>query len=82
MNISIIEYEADNVIILLRWIPENIVVYNVSAKASKPNIATINYITVSSVNLTVRYNTHLNVSILATSCGQNSTDIDAKTLFL
>ena len=73
MNTSVIEYKADNVIILLMWTPENGVVYNVSAKATEPEAATINLITASSANLIVSYNVHINVSIVATGCGQSST---------
>ena len=70
---SIIENKADNVTILFEWTPEIGVIYNVSAKASEPIVVTINFITTASVNLTVPYNTHINVSIVATSCGQNNT---------
>ena len=72
MNILIIEREADNITILLEWTPENGVIYNVSADAAEPKIEIIT-MRHSSARLTVSYNIHYNVSIIASTCGLNST---------
>ena len=67
--ISDIEYGTHNVTVLLRWIPENGVTYNIS---TEPEVETvINFNTMSTAQITLSYNTHYNVSVLATSvCGR------------
>ena len=72
MIISDIKYEARSVTILIMWMPQNSVSYNVS---SKPKMAMIDlHVMTSSVQFSISYNVHYNVSIVATSmCGRNST---------
>ena len=65
------KYGANNVTILLEWIPQKSVMY-VSIEAAEPRVATINLSKLLlSAQITVLYNTHYNVSIKA-SCGQRS----------
>jgi hypothetical protein len=61
-------FETDSVSVSLEWMPEEGVSYNVSVD----QMADINYIQRTTVNLTVLYNIPTNVNITATSCGQNS----------
>ena len=63
-------YGKTNVTIELLWTQESNVMYNVS---TVPDLV-IGVVVDSSVNLTaiVPYNTMYNVSIMATTCGQNS----------
>ena len=69
---SVIEYGIYNVTIQLEWIPQKGVTYRISAETE----ITVTNITVSLslVQLVVPYNTHYNVSIVATSCERNSTN--------
>ena len=68
----VIHYETDNVLIMLDWTPQEGVFYNV---ISIPPVAIIVFITRTSVQLALQYNTQYNVSILATSCEQSFTTI-------
>ena len=61
-------FEIDDVSVTLEWIAENGVVYSVAAD----QITDFRSIGRTVVNLTVLYNTPTNVTITATSCGQNS----------
>ena len=63
----VIRYEADNVLVILDWTPEDGVSYNVT---SIPPAAVI-LISSYSVQLALHYNTQYNVSILASLCGQS-----------
>lgn len=66
------KYGAKNVTILLEWMPQKSVMYNVSIEAAEPRVATINLSKMlSSAKITVLYNTHYNVNIKA-SCGQRN----------
>ena len=66
------KYGANNVTILLEWMPQKSVMYNVSIETAEPRVATIKLSKLlSSAQVTVLYNTHYNVSIKA-SCGQRS----------
>ena len=75
MNVSVIEHGADNVTILLKWIPEDGVIYSASAVTSEPNAAIITmlskrrYYQIGSARFILPYNIHHNVSITASTCG-------------
>ena len=69
------KYRANNVTILLEWMPQKSVMYNVSiSETAESKVATINFSNstiLSSAQITVLYNFHYNVSVKA-SCGQRS----------
>jgi hypothetical protein len=71
--ISDTEYGTHNVTVVLRWIRENGVTYNVTVEPEVATCAVINFITMSSAQITLSYNTHYNVTILGTTgvCGRN-----------
>ena len=62
-----IHYEADNVLVMLDWTPQEGVSYNVTTIPRAAIVLTAN----TSVQLALEYNTQYNVSILATSCEQS-----------
>ena len=65
------QYEAHYLIACLEWTPQKGVIYNISIEATaEPVVATTNFETMSSTQITVSYNTHYNVSVEATLCGQ------------
>ena len=66
-----IRYEADNILLMLDWTPEEGVSYNI---VTIPPVAVV-YNASTSAQLTLHYNTQYNVSILATLCGQSITTI-------
>ena len=66
-----IRYEADNVLVMLDWAPEDGVSYSVT---TIPPVAVV-FNASTSVQLVLHYNTQYNVSILATLCGQSDTTI-------
>ena len=66
-----IRYEADNVLVMLDWTPEDGVSYNIT---TIPPVAVI-FNASTSVQLTFCYNVQYNVSILATLCEQNNATI-------
>lgn len=61
-----IRYEADIVLVVLDWSPEDGVSYNIT---TIPPVAVV-FNASTSVQLTFRYNTQYNVSILTFLCGQ------------
>ena len=68
-----VEYGTENATVHLELTPEshnNITSYTVSAE---PQVVVTLNSSLSSVQLTVQYNTLHNVSIVATSCGQYAT---------
>ena len=66
------KYVANGATILLEWLPQKSVMYNVSIEAAEPRVATINLSKMlSSAHITVLYNIHYNVSVKA-SCGQRN----------
>ena len=68
---SVIKYYEIHVIILLEWIPQKGVIYNIS---TNPKVADMTLLSDTSVQYLASYNIHYNVSIVATSvCGQNMT---------
>ena len=69
MNVSVIKHGADNVTILLKWIPEDGVIYSASAVTSEPNAAKRRYYQIGSARFILPYNIHHNVSITASTCG-------------
>ena len=73
VNSSVIEYGILDVIVRLQWTPQNGVIYNIS---TNPKVAIVDLITTPSVQFSVSYNIHYEVSIVATSnCGQNRTGV-------
>ena len=58
----------NRVSVILEWVPEEGVSYDVAANQEVEFV----YIQRTAVALTVLYNTPTNVTITATSCGQNS----------
>ena len=61
-------FDMDGVSVTLEWIPEEGVSYDVAVYQG----VDLRYTQRSTVALTVPYNTPTNVTITATSCGQNS----------
>ena len=71
---SVIKYYEVHVIVLLEWIPQKGIIYNIS---TNPKVADMTILSDTSVQFSASYNTHYNVSIVATStCGQNMTVVD------
>ena len=68
MVITSTEYGSDNATVFLGWAPESQTLFNIS---SKPQVGVT--LSLLSAQLTVPYNTHHNVSIVATSCQQYTT---------
>ena len=70
---SVIKYYEVHVIVLLEWIPQKGVLYNIS---TSPKVAVMT-LSDTSVQFSASYNIHYNVSIVAASvCGQNMTVVD------
>ena len=62
-----VDYGTNNATVFLEWIPKSHTYYNVSAEPQlEVNVTSL----LSNAQLTVQYNTHYNVSIMATLCGQ------------
>ena len=61
-------FETDSVSVALEWMPEEGVSYSISVD----QVADFRYTQRTAVALTVPYNIPTNVTITATSCGQNS----------
>ena len=73
ISTSVVKFGINDVTVLLRWTPQKGATYNFSIQAAEPNVATINHFTkLSSAQITVLYNTHYNVCVEATLCGQKS----------
>lgn len=66
--ITAVEYETENATAFIEWIPEHRTSYSVSVEP-QVNVTSL----LSNAQLTVPYNTHLNVSIMATLCEQYTT---------
>ena len=64
-----VQYEAHYLTVLLEWMPQKGVIYNVSIEpATELMEATANF----SAQFAVSYHTHYNVSVEATLCGQKN----------
>ena len=70
-------FEDDSIIVALEWMAENGVIYNVSIIPPVP----FTKISGTNVELRVSYNTSYSVTVLATLCGQNSTNSTLEILF-
>ena len=67
---KITQYGSDNATVVLTWIPENDVSYDVSVNPSVDNA--IRFIKTTSIEVALLYNTPYTVTITATLCGDNS----------
>ena len=65
-------FDTNSVIATLEWTQQNDVTYNVSI-FPQISIASVEMLGGSSVQLTLLYNTHFNVSIIATRCETTTT---------
>ena len=66
------DYGAENVTIMLDWIEEQHVLYNLSV--TTPSMGRlVRHVESGSARLTLSYNTVYSVKFVATLCGQNST---------
>ena len=66
--ISSVEYGTENATVFLEWTPEHHTSYNVCVESQVCVTSAL-----SNANVTVPYNSHLNITIVATLCGQYST---------
>ena len=64
------EFRADNTIVTIEFTGESMVTYDSVSTVPQVDVAVTES---TSIRITVPYNIHLNVSIVASLCGQNST---------
>ena len=75
MSIVREQFESDYIAVTLQWTPYNGVIYNATIIEHGSQEAPIIFIKNATAHLNVTYNTFYNVSVVATRCGKNSTNI-------
>ena len=73
MSIAREQFESDYIAVTLQWTPYNGVIYNATIYSVQK--VRVTFIENATVHLNVTYNTSYNVSVVATRCGKNSTNI-------
>ena len=70
-------FEEDGIVVLLEWMEQSGVAYNVTITPQVPIV----WVSGTSVKVRVDYNINYNLTISATLCGQNGVDNTIKIFF-